>query len=446
MKEERIRGKPSPWFTQEIRQLQDARDYHQKQHEHTNSELHWNHYKRLRNSVNNKIRSAKANHVRAVFRETQNQPKDFWNQIRKCYPTKDTGSLQKSFKIDGKLTSDTTSIANAFCKFFAKVGSSLMTSPIINFTWKMFNQRKYLHNVNRKNSAFRFSPVYTSDTLKILLATKASKATGPDQIPAKIIKDIAHEIAAPLTFLVNRSLQTGIFPTTEKIAKINPVYKSGEHADVDNYRPISVLNIISKVVERIAYNQLTHYLETNNLLSENQFGFRCKRSTRHAVTKFTDHIRENMDESRVTGALFMDLRKAFDTVNHSCLLSKLPYYGISGKEVNWFSSYLFHRSQVVSIDRVTSKSEFVTHGVPQGSILGPLLFVILINDLPLQSLNCKVLMYADDTVIYYSHKSISEIEKCINADANRINQWMNENCLILNPKKGKTEFIIFASR
>ena len=184
----------------------------------------------------------------------------------------------------------------------------------------MFNQRKYLHNVNRKNSAFRFSPVYTSDTLKILLATKASKATGPDLIPAKIIKDIAHEIAAPLTFLVNRSLQTGIFPTTEKIAKINPVYKSGEHADVDNYRPISVLNIISKVVERIAYNQLTHYLETNNLLSENQFGFRCKRSTRHAVTKFTDHIRENMDESRVTGALFMDLRKAFDTVNHSIFL------------------------------------------------------------------------------------------------------------------------------
>ena len=321
-----------------------------------------------------------------------------------------------------------------------------MKSPIINFTWKTFNQRKYLQSVNRTNSIFTFSPVYTPETLKVLLATKASKATGSDQIPAKIIKDIAHEIAAPLTFLVNRSLQSGIFPTTEKIAKINPVYKSGEHSDIDNYRPISVLNIISKVVERIAYNQLMDYLESNNLLNENQFGFRRKRSTRDAVTKFTDHIRENMDESKVTGALFMDLRKAFDTVNHSCLLSKLPYYGITGKEINWFSSYLFHRSQVVSIDGVTSKPEFITHGVPQGSILGPLLFVILINDLPLQSMNCKVLMYADDTVIYISHKSIPEIEKCINSDADRINQWLTENCLILNPKKGKTEFIIFASR
>ena len=445
-KEKRIRGKPSPWLTREIRELQDTREYHRREHERTDLEYHWNQYKRLRNSINNKLRSAKANYVRSVFRETMNQPKDFWKQIKKCYPTKDTGSTQKSFKINGKLTSDTTSIANAFCTFFSKVGSSLMTSPIINYTWKTFNQSVYLRHVNRTNSVFRFSPVYTQDTLKILLATKASKATGPDQIPAKIIKDIAHEIAAPLTFLVNRSLQTGIFPTTEKIAKINPVYKSGEHSDIDNYRPISILNILSKVVERIAYNQLTDYLETNNLLNGNQFGFRRKRSTRDAVTKLTDHIRTNMDDSKVTGALFMDLRKAFDTVNHSCLLSKLPYYGICGKEISWFSSYLFHRSQVVTIDGVTSNSEFVTHGVPQGSILGPLLFVILINDLPLQSQNCKVLMYADDTVIYFSSKSIQEIEKCVNEDAERIHRWMTENCLILNPKKGKTEFVLFASR
>ena len=142
----------------------------------------------------------------------------------------------------------------------------------------------------------------------------------------------------------------------------------------------------------------------------------------------------------------MDLRKAFDTVNHSCLLSKLPYYGITGKEINWLSSYLFHRCQVVSIDGVTSNKEFVTHGVPQGSILGPLLFIILINDLPLQSLNCEVIMYADDTVIYYSHKSITEIEKYVNSDAQHIHKWLIENCLILNPKKAKTEFIIFASR
>ena len=252
----------------------NTRDYHLRQFKCTNSHIHWDHYKRLRNSVTNKIRSAKANHIRSVFRESQNQPNDFWRQIKKCYPTKNTDRLQKSFKIDGVLTSDPTSITNAFCSFFAKVGSSLMTSSVINFTWKSFNLRKFLSTVNKTNSSFTFHEVYLRDVLKILQATNASKATGCDAIPARIIKDIAHEIAAPLTFLVNKSLQSGIFPTSEKIAKINPIYKSGDHADIDNYRPISVLNILSKVVERIAYNQLYDYLESNDLLNQNQYGFR----------------------------------------------------------------------------------------------------------------------------------------------------------------------------
>ena len=162
--------------------------------------------------------------------------------------------------------------------------------------------------------------------------------------------------------------------------------------------------------------------------------------------KATDHIREHMDKGKVTGALFMDLRKAFDSVNHSCLFHKLPYYGILGREVEWICSYLFHRSQIVTIDGVLSDREYITHGVPQGSILGPLLFVILINDLPLQLDYSEVLMYADDTMIYYSHKSLAEIEKCINSDAEKVNKWMKENCLVLNPKKGKTEFVMFAAR
>ena len=259
-------------------------------------------------------------------------------------------------------------------------------------------------------------------TLKILQSSKSSKAAGFDSLPARIIKDIASEIAAPLTFLINISLESGIFPTAEKLAKINPVFKSGERTNVDNYRPISVLNILSKTVERVVYNQLSEYLESNNLLSDNQYGFRRKRSTRDAVTKATDHIREQMDKGKVTGALFMDLRKAFDSVNHSCLLHKLPYYGMLGREVEWICSYLFHRSQIVTIDGVLSDREYITHGVPQGSILGPLLFVILINDLPLQLDYSEVLMYADDTMIYYTHKSLAEIEKCINSDAEKVNK------------------------
>ena len=321
-----------------------------------------------------------------------------------------------------------------------------MNSSVVSYTWKGFNPRKWLSLINPENHTFEFKEVTYQQIMKILQTTKPSKAAGIDKVPAKLIKDGANEIAAPLTFLINTSLQSGIFPTSEKIAIITPLYKSGDRTNIDNYRPISVLNIISKTVERAVYNQLSEYLEENNLLSDQQYGFRRKRSTRDAGTKLSDEIRENKDKSYVTGALFMDMRKAFDTVNHNCLLQKLVYYGIFGKEVQWISSYLFHRSQVVFLDRVLSNREFITYGVPQGSILGPLLFILLINDLPLQSKHCQVLMYADDTVIYYSNKCLQEIERCINSDANAIQLWMQENCLILNPKKGKTEFVIFAAR
>ena len=225
------------------------------------------------------------------------------------------------------------------------------------------------------------------------------KKRNDDGIPAKMIKDAVYELSAPLTFLINWGLRTSTFPTCEKTAKISPLFKSGDRQNIDNYRPISILNIMSKVTERVVYNQLSEYFETNNLFSNSQYGFRKRRSTKDAVPKLSDDIRTAMDNGYLTGALFLDLRKAFDTVNHGCLLQKLPYYGILGAELNWITSYLFHRSQIVNFDGVTSDEEYITHGVPQGSILGPLLFVCLINDLPEQLTHCRILMYADDTVI-----------------------------------------------
>lgn len=410
--------------------------HHLRKFKNTNNEQDWSNYKRLRNIVTNRIRTAKANNVRKVLRESSNKPRDFWNQIKKCYPSKSSSSNSKTFNIKDTLVTNKRTIANAFCSFFTQVGSSLMKSTtFVNLTWKSFNHRKYMSTINPGNSRFSFAPVTIHEIVKELKAIKSSKASGIDKIPASILKDTAEELAAPLLFLINRSLQNGTFPTCEKVAKITPLFKTGSHTNIDNYRPISVLNILSKVVERVFYNQLTNYLENNKLLSEHQYGFRRSRSTRNAVTRLVDNIRQNMDEGNLTGALFMDLRKAFDTVNHACLLQKLPYYGIIGTELEWISSYLFQRSQAVLYDGTLSESEFITHGVPQGSILGPLLFVLLINDLPLQLKHCRVLMYADDTVIYHSDKSLQIIEERVNSDAYAIQQWLKENCLILNPKK-----------
>lgn len=225
------------------------------------------------------------------------------------------------------------------------------------------------------------------------------------------------------------------------------MYKSsGKRNSFDNYRPIYVLNVISKVIEKIACHQITDHLENNNLLSSCQYGFRRNRSTQHAVSKLVDHIRHNIDGGKYTGVLYMDFSKAFDTVNHSCLLQKLPYYGINGVELEWLSDYLFNRKQLVVYEGIYSNVESITHGVPQGSILGPLLFLILVNDLQSQLTICSLLMYADDTVLYFSDKLSSNIEKLINEEAEIVQRWVNDNCLLLNLKKGKTEFVLYGSR
>ncbi|CAB4041427.1 Hypothetical predicted protein, partial [Paramuricea clavata] len=169
------------------------------------------------------------------------------------------------------------------------------------------------------------------------------------------------------------------------------------------------------------------------------------RSTKHAITILIDDVRTGMDQGQLTGSVFMDMRKAFDTVNHGHLLDKLPAYGIKDIEMKWLTSYLFARAQVVNFKGTLSDKKTITHGVPQGSILGPLLFALLINDLHTEVTECKILLYADDTVVYFSHRNISQLETIVNEEVNKIAKWMSENHLTLNLKKGKTEFLLFGS-
>ena len=224
----------------------------------------------------------------------------------------------------------------------------------------------------------------------------------------------------PLSHLINRCLAHSVFPTAGKCTNITPIHKSDEKTVMDNYRPISVLPVLSKVFERIVHNQLYTYLEENNLLSDCQFGFRRKSSTVHAVTYFSDLIKTSMDEGKLTGAVFVDLRKAFDTIDHATLIAKLPIYGVHGKELTWFESYLFNRHQFVSYQGTCSERQSVRCGVPQGSILGPLLFTIVINDITEQVKECKILLYADDTVIFTTDKDSKRIEEVLNTEFNNV--------------------------
>ena len=181
------------------------------------------------------------------------------------------------------------------------------------------------------------------------------------------------------------------------------------------------------------------------LTCPNQFGFRPNRSTNHAVTRLVDDIRINMDNGLFTGAVFMDFRKAFDTIQHACLIKKLPCYGIESIEIEWLKHYLFNRSQTVIFDNVKSSPLHITHGVKQVSILGSLLFNILINDISQIVDEAQIILYADDTAMYYAHKDPKTIQEILGNQCNNINNWLGDNNLYLNLNKGKTEFVLFGT-
>ena len=251
-------------------------------------------------------------------------------------------------------------------------------------------------------------------------------------------------VSAPvLTSLFNRSLQSSTFPNIWKSGKVSALFKSGDHSVPNNYRPITIWPTVSKILEKAVHSQVCSYLEENQILTPKQFGFRPKLSIEIALAHFTDNILGNMDKGLITGAVFLDLSKAFDTVNHTRLFDKLQSTEFSSDTVKWFQSYLTNRKQVTAIANQTSSSKPVPIGVPQGSVLGPLLFLIYVNDLPLHVSHCEMSLYADDTVIYYSSNCASELQEKLNSDLQNLCQWFSHNLLTLNVLKCK--FVLYGS-
>ena len=290
---------------------------------------------------------------------------------------------------------------------------------------------------------FAFEPITEDFVLRQLKQLKTNKAIGLDNISARLLKDSASVISASLTRLFNLSLETRTFPSLWKFGKVAALFKKGDRCDANNYRPITVLPTISKILEKAVHTQLYAYLKNNGILTSKQFGFRPKLSTGTALSHFTDNILQNMDAGSFTGAVFLDLSKAFDTVDHPLLLQKLTHIGLTTSTTQWFRSYLTNRSQITSVGDAHSASTEMPIGVPQGSILGPLLFLIYVNDLPDCHLASDIILYADDTVLYYSSKSVSDLEHHINADLGTVSEWFSRNLLTLNISK--CNFVIFGS-
>ena len=432
-----VKGKPSPWLKKDIKRLIDNKKRLYRKAKKTKTDNDWAEYKTARNKCNGKIQEAKRRYHRDQIEENKKNPKKFWESIKSVFPSKSKSSFPSMQK------SKTLEMVSNFSNYFATVVAKLKSKAISfsNYVWKPHH-----HLQPRKtDKIFAFSYVSKVSVENQLKSMKRKKATGIDELPACMIKDCAKAISQPLTFIVNLSLKSGVFPTVWKRAKINPVYKSGDTGKPENYRPISVFPIFSKILEKAAHGQLSSFLEDNKLLTDFQFGYRQNRSTKLASTLLFDDICNCIDQGKFVGAVYIDLTKAFDTVGHGVLLSKLNRYGISGNEYNWIANYLFNRHHVVGVDGIESTSQPLTSGVPQGSILGPLLFLLFFDDFPDTLRNCRCIMYADDTVVYVDSAKKETIEEFLNADLQHIAKYFDENELFINLRKGKTEAMIFGT-
>lgn len=392
-------------------------------------------YKFYKNTVNKLITKAKKKYYSKQIEKNKNSSKNLWECVNEiCGKRKPKTKIDNITLPNGTTIHDEKYIANSFNKYFREVGEKFaQTIPDIN----------YIDNTQPLENSMYLQPTNEREVLEIIQNLKCKKSPGIDGVRAETLKEIKGEIVKPLTFLINQCLQTGCYPVVLKTSIIKPLHKSGSKVSMENYRPISLLSNISKIIEKIIKCRLCNFLKKYNILSGRQYGFREGRSTEDAILELTSSIYESLDKKIPTISIFLDLSKAFDTVSHNKLLDKLYMYGIRGTVHDLIKSYLTDRRQYVQIGEIFSRPEIITYGVPQGTVLGPVLFTIYINSMLSLNTTGKIISFADDTAILYTSSTWQLLKENIETDFPKISAWLQSNKLSLN--YNKTKYLPFCS-
>ena len=434
-----IKFRNKPWINGKIQKMMRIRDRILKKLKKNSNQALIDLYKKFRNRVSVSLNESKASYFYNYFQKNSNNMKQLWSGIKSVIDVRKSSNVNIISKLkdsNGNVTSDPVVIANIFNKFFVNVSHDVTKNiPKSNKSPVDFLSDKIA-------SSFFTTPSVPLELSDIISALKSGKSLGPNSIPMKVLKCLSPLISSPLSQIINESFQSGIFPDKMKLAKVIPLFKKGCPLTASNYRPISLLSVFSKITEKVMYERLYKFLEKHEILYTLQFGFRASHSINHALVSLTEAIKNSLDNRKFGCGIFIDLQKAFDTVNHDILLMKLEHYGIRGTAQDWFKSSLSGRKQYVSINGSNSSYLNVTCGVPQGSVLGPLLFLIYINDLPRASSKLAFYLFADDTNIYYEAGSLAELQSVVKKELKKVKMWLDVNKLSLNIDE--TNFIILS--
>lgn len=443
----RIRSKVNtplkPWINDETLRYINAKNFwykkmqeNQRNHQTNSNELIIPQLTTEYNFWKNKANQHKQQHHKLYFSSKfdkyKKNPLKTWKTINEAMTTKKP-SQNNITLIDGnKNTTTSKESAELLNSYFSDAGFNLA---------KHF-QSNYQFSTDQTTQTFtEFLPLTELGVQQVIKHLNNTTATGHDKLSTKIIKSCTDELIKPLTSIINSSLLSGTFPEQLKISKVIPIYKSQNKMIVSNYRPITNSPIVSKIIEKCVKYQLIEHLEENSVLYEKQYGFRPKRNTNVALFDFLVQTQKYLDKSKKVGAVFIDLSKAFDTVDVEILLDKLILIGIGGAALNWFQSYLTERSQFVEINNEKSSVRPIKYGVPQGSVIGPLLFLIYINSIKEVALSADVYMYADDIVLLYNTDNYADLEVEINNDLVSFSNWAYMHKLTVNVTK--TKYMIF---
>ena len=397
-------------------------------------------YKKYKNKLTNILRTCEETYYSNKLDKVKADNKETWRVLNEILNRKKRSICNQPENYnDGKhIYKIPKDIANGFNKYFADIGPSLSSKIPVG----KGNIYDHMHT-NIKDSIF-ITRITEFEVLKTVKKFKKKKSNDPHGLSMEILMQVIPNIVKPLTYICNKSFLEGCFPDSMKISRIVPIFKAGDKSSLNNYRPISILPQFSKLLEKLFENRLLSFVEKNNVLNDNQYGFRQNRSTTIALFDLSQKVSTFLDNKLSALGIFVDLRKAFDTIDHGILLKKVEYIGVRGIALKWVASYLNNRKQYVSFLNENSSYADVVCGVPQGSILGPLLFILYINDI------CNILNYfgftlfADDTTIVSAHHNIDILFSQANIELTKLFNWLCLNKLSLNIDK--TSYILFSNK